>query len=79
MPTCCHSVFDLFVQGERSYSRSQGGLGIGLTLARSIVVLHGGSIEARSAGPGQGSEFIVRLPLLPAGGADRGRRAERGR
>ena len=60
------NVFDPFVQGERSYNRSQGGLGIGLTLARSIVGLHGGSIEARSAGLGQGSEFIVRLPLLPA-------------
>jgi CheY-like chemotaxis protein len=58
-------VFEPFVQGERSYSRSKGGLGIGLTLARSIVVLHGGTIEARSAGLGQGSEFLVRLPLLP--------------
>ena len=58
-------VFEPFVQGERSYTRSQGGLGIGLTLARSIVVLHGGTIEARSAGLGQGSEFLVRLPLLP--------------
>jgi PAS domain S-box-containing protein len=58
-------VFEPFVQGERSYTRSQGGLGIGLTLARSIVVLHGGTIEARSPGLGHGSEFIVRLPLLP--------------
>jgi len=57
-------VFDPFVQGERSYNRSQGGLGIGLTLARSIVVLHGGTIEASSAGLGKGSEFTVRLPLL---------------
>jgi PAS domain S-box-containing protein len=56
-------VFEPFVQGERSYTRSKGGLGIGLTLARSIVVLHGGTIEARSAGLGQGSEFVVRLPL----------------
>jgi len=58
-------VFDPFVQGERSYSRSKGGLGIGLTLARSIVLLHGGTIEARSAGLGQGSEFVVHLPLPP--------------
>jgi PAS domain S-box-containing protein len=58
-------VFDAFVQGDRSYSRAKGGLGIGLTLARSIVALHGGTIEARSAGLGQGSEFIVRLPLPP--------------
>lgn len=56
-------VFDLFVQGERSYNRSQGGLGIGLTLVRSIVVMHGGTVEAHSQGPGQGSEFVVRLPL----------------
>jgi CheY-like chemotaxis protein len=56
-------VFDPFVQGDRSYGRLQGGLGIGLTLARSIVVLHDGSIEALSGGLGQGSEFIVRLPL----------------
>ena len=59
------NVFDPFVQGERSYSRSQGGLGIGLTLARSIVVLHGGSIEARSAGLGAGQ----RLHRAPAAGA----------
>ncbi|HEU5182006.1 MAG TPA: ATP-binding protein, partial [Candidatus Polarisedimenticolia bacterium] len=56
-------VFDLFTQVEQRYSRSQGGLGIGLTLARSLVGLHGGTVEARSEGPGQGSEFIVRLPL----------------
>jgi PAS domain S-box-containing protein len=56
-------VFDPFVQGDRSYSRAQGGLGIGLTLARSIVALHDGSIEAHSGGLGQGSELIVRLPL----------------
>jgi signal transduction histidine kinase/ActR/RegA family two-component response regulator len=62
-------VFDPFVQGSRSYNRSQGGLGIGLTLARSIVELHGGGIEARSAGLGQGSELVVRLPLLQADAA----------
>ena len=56
-------VFDLFMQGDRTYSRSQGGLGIGLTLVRSLVGLHGGSVEARSDGPGRGSEFVVRLPL----------------
>jgi CheY-like chemotaxis protein/two-component sensor histidine kinase len=58
-------VFDLFAQGERSLARTEGGLGIGLTLARRIVALHGGSIKARSAGASQGSEFVVRLPLLP--------------
>jgi signal transduction histidine kinase len=57
-------VFDLFAQGERSLDRAAGGLGIGLTLARRIVEMHGGSIAARSAGPGKGSEFEVRLPLL---------------
>ena len=56
-------VFDLFTQVDRIYSRAQGGLGIGLTLVRSLVEMHGGSVEARSAGPGQGSEFLVRLPL----------------
>lgn len=56
-------VFDLFTQGDRTEHRAQGGLGIGLTLVKNIVTMHGGSVEARSAGPGQGSEFVVRLPL----------------
>ena len=56
-------VFDLFTQVDRINSRTQGGLGIGLTLVRSLVEMHGGSVEARSGGPGQGSEFLVRLPL----------------
>ena len=59
-------VFDLFAQAERSLARSQGGLGIGLNLVQRLVVLQGGTVEARSAGSGQGSEFIVRLPLAPA-------------
>ena len=57
-------VFDLFTQGDRSLARSEGGLGIGLTLVRSLVEMHGGKAEAFSAGPGQGSEFVVRLPIL---------------
>jgi PAS domain S-box-containing protein len=65
-PEMLSRVFELFTQVDHSTSRSQGGLGIGLTLVKSIVEMHGGSIEARSSGPGQGSEFVVRLPL--AGG-----------
>jgi CheY-like chemotaxis protein/two-component sensor histidine kinase len=59
-------VFDLFTQADRSLDRSQGGLGIGLTLVRRLVELHGGEVEARSAGPGRGSEFTVSLPPLSA-------------
>ncbi len=57
-------LFDMFFQAERRTKESQGGLGIGLSLVRGLVELHGGSVEAHSAGPGQGSEFVVRLPLL---------------
>ncbi len=57
-------VFDLFVQAERSYDRGRGGLGIGLTVVHRLVALHGGSVEAHSAGLGKGSEFVVRLPVL---------------
>ena len=56
-------IFDLFVQSQNSLERSEGGLGIGLPLARTLVELHGGQIQAFSAGAGQGSEFVVRLPL----------------
>src|SRR5690348_6281646 len=56
-------IFELFTQVDRSLERSQGGLGIGLTLVRTLVELHGGTVEARSSGPGKGSEFIVRLPV----------------
>jgi PAS domain S-box-containing protein len=59
-------VFDLFVQAERRLDRSQGGVGIGLTLVYKLVKLHGGRITASSAGPGRGSEFTVRLPMLSA-------------
>lgn len=59
-------VFDLFTQGDRSLARSEGGLGIGLTLVRRLVEMHGGSVDAESSGPGKGSQFIVRLPALSA-------------
>ncbi len=59
-------IFEMFTQVNRTLNRAQGGLGIGLSLARNLVQLHGGRIEARSDGPGQGSEFIVRLPLADA-------------
>jgi two-component system CheB/CheR fusion protein len=56
------SVFDLFVQSSRTLDRSAGGLGVGLTLVRSLVTMHGGTVTARSDGEGRGSEFVVRLP-----------------
>jgi two-component system, chemotaxis family, CheB/CheR fusion protein len=63
-PEMLPRVFDLFAQGDKTLDRAQGGLGLGLTLVRSLVELHGGSVEARSAGQGRGSQFLVRLPLL---------------
>jgi signal transduction histidine kinase len=57
------SIFELFTQAHDYLAESQAGLGLGLTLARELVTLHGGSIQARSEGPGTGSEFIVRFPL----------------
>jgi PAS domain S-box-containing protein len=62
-PEMLTQVFDMFTQSEHGRAHSQGGLGIGLTLVKSLVEQHGGTVEARSAGLGQGSEFIVRLPL----------------
>jgi CheY-like chemotaxis protein/anti-sigma regulatory factor (Ser/Thr protein kinase) len=61
-PEVLPSIFDLFVQGERALARSEGGLGIGLTIVKRLVDLHGGSVSVRSEGPDRGSEFIVRLP-----------------
>jgi PAS domain S-box-containing protein len=56
-------IFDIFVQQTQSLDRSKGGLGLGLTIVRSLVERHGGTVEARSDGPGRGSEFIITLPL----------------
>ncbi len=62
-------VFDIFVQAERRLDRSQGGMGIGLTLVRRLVELHGGTVGAHSRGSSQGSEFVVRLPVQAPEGA----------
>lgn len=59
-------LFEPFVQGEQPLDRGEGGLGIGLTLVAILIELHGGTVEARSDGPGTGSTFIVRWPIAPA-------------
>jgi signal transduction histidine kinase/DNA-binding response OmpR family regulator len=63
-PELLPNVFELFEQGRRALDRSQGGLGVGLTLVQRLVQLHHGTVEARSAGAGHGAEFIVSLPCL---------------
>jgi two-component system CheB/CheR fusion protein len=64
-PDILPHVFEMFIQADDSLARSQGGLGIGLTLVKRLVQLHGGTVEAISAGLGKGSEFILRLPAAP--------------
>jgi signal transduction histidine kinase/ActR/RegA family two-component response regulator len=64
-PTLLPSLFDVFVQGARSPARSEGGLGIGLALVRTLAELHGGAVEAHSDGPGTGSTFTLRWPKAP--------------
>jgi signal transduction histidine kinase len=68
MPKKIPEMFELFAQGERSAARSEGGLGIGLTVVRALCELHEGSVSARSEGPGRGSTFTVRLPAAAAPG-----------
>ena len=63
-PQMLPQVFDLFVQDQRGLDRSQGGLGVGLTIVRSLIELHGGKVSASSEGEGRGSEFEIRLPAL---------------
>ena len=65
LPEMLPRIFDLFVQADRSLDRAEGGLGIGLTLVKSLVQLHQGTIEAHSPGVGQGSEFVIRLHAVP--------------
>jgi PAS domain S-box-containing protein len=70
-PEMLHDVFEMFRQVDGTLERAHGGLGIGLTLVKRIVEAHGGTVEARSAGPGTGAEFVIRLPLAASGdGAD---------
>ncbi len=64
-PDMLSRVFDLFAQEKAALDRGQGGLGIGLTIVKRLVAMHDGSVSAHSAGPGKGSEFVVRLPLAP--------------
>ncbi len=70
-------IFEPFTQVESSRRRAAGGLGLGLPLVRSLVLLHGGKVEARSGGPGRGSEFVVSLPLEPPAAARRPRERQR--
>lgn len=70
-PDALAKVFEMFTQVPGPDGRPQGGLGIGLSLVRSLVMLHGGTVSASSPGPGQGSTFTVRLPLAAAAPADR--------
>ena len=74
-PELLERAFDLFVQDTRSLDRAQGGMGIGLTMVRSLVKMHGGSVRAFSDGPGRGCEIVVRLPR--AGERARGRPGRR--
>jgi signal transduction histidine kinase len=74
-PEALASVFDMFVQVRLPEPRHQGGLGIGLTIARRLVEMHGGTVSAHSDGPGKGSRLVVRLPLARAASAENAARA----
>jgi CheY-like chemotaxis protein len=77
-PELLPRLFDLFTQADQTLSRSRGGLGIGLTVVRSLVEMHDGSVTAHSPGPGSGSEFTVRIPLPAAPIAASGRTKRNG-
>ena len=62
-PAMLGRVFEMFTQVDRALEKTTGGLGIGLSLVKGLVEMHGGTVEARSEGEGRGSEFVVRLPL----------------
>jgi two-component system CheB/CheR fusion protein len=66
-PSALGSIFDAFTQAQRSMTRQFGGLGLGLTISRNLAEMHGGSIDARSEGPGKGASFRVRLPMVSYG------------
>ena len=76
-PEMLNRAFDLFAQADQGLDRSRGGLGIGLTLTRNLIALHGGTIEARSDGERKGSEFIVRLPIQHSTASNPGESAAR--
>ncbi|OWK44521.1 ATP-binding protein [Fimbriiglobus ruber] len=77
-PDVLPHVFELFAQAGRTLDRAQGGLGIGLTLVKNLVEMHGGSVSADSGGAGRGSEFVVRLPTVPGRKPDDTYRADPG-
>lgn len=76
-PSMLSDIFEMFVQDEQGLERSAGGLGIGLTLVRQIVELHGGQVQAHSQGIGKGSEFVVKLPRIPHAVIHRGLESKR--
>lgn len=76
-PDALDGIFDAFAQAERSITRQFGGLGLGLAISKALVEMHGGAIEARSAGRGRGATFTVRLPLLVAAPRGEARDAQR--
>src|SRR5690606_37320087 len=77
-PEMINSVFEIFTQVDRTLDRSQGGLGIGLSLVRRLMNLHGGSVEARSEGFDRGSTFTIRLPISSKGSVGAGPSAKPG-